>query len=157
MLKNIFLSVILSALFVQALAQNSLQEGAPLPPLNLKDQHDKALDFPSDIQRIIFASDNTAASLVTPFLDTKKANWLKDERTVYLADIHRMPSLVTRMFALPQLREKSYSIGLGREEKELAAWPKQKGCVSVIQVLSGKLHKFTYACDAAALDAAIKP
>jgi hypothetical protein len=149
------LSLLLATASLAALAQNPLQEGTPVPVLALKNQHDKPADIPTNTRRILFAADNAAAELMTALLDAKAGNWLQETRQVYLADIHKMPSLISRMFALPKLREKPYNIILGREESDLAAWPRQKACVTLIPVTAGKLGKADYACSAAALQNAV--
>jgi hypothetical protein len=50
------------------------------------------------------------------------------------------------MFALPSLREKKYSIALGREEADLAMFPRQKGCVTLLPVTEGKVGEIDFIC-----------
>lgn len=157
-MKTLFISILLSGLLVHnALAADTLKQGDTVPSLSLTDQHDKPSNINSQIKRIIFASDNTGASLITAFLDSKDANWLNQSNSVYLADIHKMPSLISRMFALPQLREKPYTIILGREEADLAMFTRQKGCIAVIDVNNLKLGESTFACTEDALKESLKP
>lgn len=156
MLIKLALSLVLATVSLAASAQTPLQEGAALPVLALKNQHEKPAGIPDNTQRILFAADNAAAELMTALLDAKAGNWLQETRQVYLADIHKMPSLISRMFALPKLREKPYNIVLGREESDLAAWPRQKACVTLIPVAAGKLGKPDYACSATALQNALE-
>lgn len=155
MLIKLALSLLLASHSLLTLAQMPLQEGSALPTLSLKDQHEKPAEIPSDTRQILFAADNAGAELVTTLLDAKPGNWLQESQRVYLADIHKMPGLISRMFALPKLREKPYKIVLGREESDLAAWPRQKGCVTLIPVTAGKLGKPDYACSATALQSAM--
>lgn len=132
-----------------------LKMGDAVPALALKDQHDRPAGIPADTRRIIFAADNDAASLVGDFLDAQPGSWLIDTRQVYLADIHKMPSLIARMIALPKLRSKPYRIVLGREAGDLAAWPRQRGCAMLIPVDGHALGAPVAACDAASLKAAL--
>jgi hypothetical protein len=143
------------ALAVHAQA-DTLRAGDPLPTLMLKDQHDKPAAVPADLRQIIFAADNGGAGLVTGWLDAQPKDWLQQSRRVYLADIHKMPGLITRMFALPKLREKPYQIVLGREQADLAAFPRKKDCVTLLPVSSGKLGEAVFACDAPSLQGALK-
>lgn len=140
---------------LSAQANTTLNSGDTLPTLSLTDQHDKPMTVPQPLQRIIFAADNTAASLVTAHLDSKPADWLNQTHSLYLADIHKMPSLITRMFALPQLREKPYTIILGREEADLAMFPRQKGCVTLLPVSDNRLGTARFACSEEELKAAL--
>ena len=130
-----------------AWAVDTLQLGDIMPNVTLQDQHEKPATIDAQTQRIIFAADNTGASMVTAFLDSQAPSWLKDTRTTYLADIHKMPGFVTRMFALPQLREKPYTIILGREEADLAMMPRQKGCITISQLKEQKITTLDFACN----------
>jgi hypothetical protein len=140
-----------------AIAQATpLQTGDALPALMLNDQHDKPYVLNADTRQILFAADNDGAELVMAELDRRGASWLKESKRAYLADIHKMPSLVTRLFAMPKLREKTYPIALGREAADLAMYPRKKGCVSLLPIKAGKLGEVIYACDATALKAALQ-
>ena len=144
-----------SALTVHAQA-NSLRAGDTLPTLALKDQHDKPAIVPADLRQVIFAADNGGAGLVTGWLDAQPKDWLQQTKRIYLADIHKMPGLITRMFALPKLREKPYQIVLGREEADLTMLPRKKDCVTLLPVNAGKIGEAAFVCDASALQAALK-
>jgi hypothetical protein len=56
-----------------------------------------------------------------------------------------MPALVTRMFALPALREMPFAVGLGREAGQLADLPRQKGAATVVRLVDGKVASIEYA------------
>ncbi len=145
----------MSALTAQAQTK-PLVAGDALPQLSLKDQHDKPASLPANLKQVIFAADNGGAGLVTGWLDAQPKDWLQQNQRVYLADIHKMPGLITRMFALPKLREKAYPIVLGREEADLAAFPRKKDCVTLLPVSEGKVGEAAYVCDAQALASSLK-
>ncbi len=151
------LSLAFLACALTAQAQTApLRTGDSLPALKLSDQHDKPAAIPADLRQLIFAADKEGSALVTDWLDKQPADWLVRTKRVYLADIHKMPGLVTRMFALPKLREKPYQIVLGREEADLAVFPRKKDCVTLLPLDAGKLGQASFACDANALQAALK-
>lgn len=146
------------AIFIigQASAVALVAEGDKLPYLVITDQHGKKVEVSDDTQRLLIAVDNEGSGLVSGFLETQASNWLSDQHTVYLADIHKMPGFVASMFALPKLREKPYSIGLGREEVDLAIFPRQKGCVTVISVSNTTLGAPEFVCGEAELSQRLK-
>lgn len=157
MINRLLASLALSLASFAAIAQGTpLQTGDALPALTLNDQHDKPYTLAADTQQILFAADNGGAELVMAELDRRGASWLKETKRAYLADIHKMPSLVTRLFAMPKLREKAYPIALGRDAADLAMYPRRKDCVSLLPIAAGKLGEVTYACDATALQAALQ-
>ncbi len=136
-------------------AAETLKAGDPLPTLALTDQHEKPAPISPDTRHLIFAAEKGASEMVTTLLDSKGAAWLKQTGGVYLADIHAMPGLVSRMFALPKLREKPYPIVLGRNEPDLAMIPHKKDCVTLIAVQDGKLGEVRYACTSDELKAGV--
>jgi hypothetical protein len=157
MINRLLAALTLSIATCAAIAQAPpLQTGSNLPSVMLNDQHDKPFKLAANTRQILFAADNGGAGLVMAELDRRGATWLADTKRAYLADIHKMPSLVTRLFAMPKLREKTYPIALGREAKDLAMFPRRKDCVSLLTIEAGKLGEISYACDAAALQAALK-
>lgn len=151
------LTILLAAISVQAAAQTVLKDGDQLPILALRDQHDKPAAVPPSTRQLLVAADNSGAGLVTDLLDSMGANWLEQTQRVYLADIHKMPALVSRFVALPRLRDKPYPIVLGREEGDLAMFPRKKDCVTVIPVIEGKLGVAGFACSAEELRSAVQP
>lgn len=155
MWKKRALAILLLGVAAQVAAQGGLAEGDALPSLALTDQHDKPAGIAADAHQLLFAADNGGAGLVTGLLDGKEADWLQQTRRVYLADIHKMPGLVARFVALPQLREKPYPIVLGRDAGDLAMFPRKKDCVTVIAVGEGRLQRVAYACSDAELHSAV--
>lgn len=145
-LKNLLGLVLALGLSTQVFAQELLKIGDALPTLNLKDQHDNPYDVPVDTQRILFAADNEGNMLATGLIESHEPDWLTLNKEVYLADIHKMPSLVARFIAIPKLRKKPYPILLGRDETDLQAFPRKKDCVTVLLAKSGKVSEVVFAC-----------
>lgn len=127
-------------------AVDLLKAGDALPVLSITDQQDQAVTIPADTQRVLLAIDNGGSGMLMNFLDAQDPSWLKTHHTVYAADIHKMPGFVAKMFALPSLREKKYSIALGREEADLAMFPRQKGCVTLLPVQAGTIGEIEFIC-----------
>lgn len=140
-----------------AQAAEALKAGDKLPNIALTTQHDKAFSFDNSVKRIIMSAEKQSAGMVTDLLDSKPASYLKDSQTVYLADMHRMPSLITKFVALPQLREKAYDIVLGREEADLAAFPREKGCLTLIALKEQRIESIKFLCTEDELKASMNP
>ena len=88
-------------------------------------------------------------------LAAQPAGVLDTLNAVYFADISGMPALVTRMFALPALREMPFAVGLGRDATQLADLPRQKGAATIVRVADGKVATIEYARNAGQLMQAI--
>ncbi len=138
-------------------AAEPLKAGDKLPNMALTTQHDKAFSFDNSVKRIIMSAEKQSAGMVTDLLDSKPASYLKDTQTVYLADMHRMPSLITKFVALPQLREKAYDIVLGREEADLAAFPREKGCLTLMSIKEQTIESLKFICNEDELKTTINP
>ncbi|PXX75091.1 hypothetical protein [Rivihabitans pingtungensis] len=130
--------------------------GDPLPKLRLTTQHEQAASPALNARQWLFAADNDAANLAGALLDGQAASWLADTQRVYLADIHKMPALIARMVALPRLRDKPYPILLGRDADTLAMLPRQRGCVSVLDIQQQKISAVHFACDQGGLAALVR-
>ncbi|MBK1615530.1 hypothetical protein CKO44_18880 [Rubrivivax gelatinosus] len=138
------------ALFVAAAVAAPVEPGAALPPLQLSDQNERPWRVEPGTRFLLFAADKAAGDLLQETLGADGAGWLAEHRALYLADLHKMPALVTRLFALPALRALPYAVGLVRDES-VAAWPQRKGQVTVIELADGAVVAVSYAADADAL------
>ncbi|MBD3766655.1 MAG: hypothetical protein IE928_01730 [Gammaproteobacteria bacterium] len=149
----------LITLFSTGLAQaaEALKVGDKLPNITLTTQHDKAFSFDNGVKRIIMSVEKQSADMLTNLLDSKPASYLKDTQTIYLADIHRMPSLITKFVALPQLREKTYDIVLGREEADLATFPREKGCLTLMSIKEQTIESLRFICNEDELKTTMNP
>lgn len=142
---------LLLATSTPALSQNLLQPNAPLPPLVLKDQHEKPGELPPNLRQLLFTADMSGTELVTKLIESRGADWLDRTGRLFLADIHKMPGFIASMVVIPQLREKPYRIFLGREEADFKTLPRQKNCVTVASVKDGKAADVQFACTEEAL------
>ena len=71
-----------------------------------------------------------------------------DVRAIHVADISAMPAMVTRMFALPKLRERAYPVGLARDAAAVGDLPRTPGAVAVIGLTGLRLDSLDWARDA---------
>ncbi len=129
--------------------------GQPLPTLALKDQHDKAWQVPADTRLVLFATGRKASNLAQAVLEKETPDFLPQRRAVYLADMSKMPSFATRMFALPSLREMPFTVGVSLSEATLAAWPRETEGVTLIELANGVVQRIGSAKTEAELKAAL--
>lgn len=132
-----------------------VETGGSLPTLVLNDQHDKPVAVTPATRQLVFAADKPASDLASSVLAAQAPGVLGRHGIVYVADISAMPALVTRMFALPRLRELPFAIGLAREAAALAHLPRQGGRVTVLDLHEGAVTQIRYAGDAQALQQAL--
>ena len=143
-----------------AFAQTQITAGTlalhqPIPTLHLKDQHDQPWTVPADTRLVLLATGRKASSLVQAVLEKEPKEFLAQRRTVYVADMSKMPSFATRMFALPSLREMPFRVGVSLEEPTLAAWPREADAVTLIELANGVVQRIASAKTEADLKAAL--
>lgn len=144
-----------SAATATTTAPTAVINGQPLPSLALKDQHDQAWSIPADTRLVLLANGRKASTLVQAALEKEAKDFLPQHHTVYVADMSKMPSFATRMFALPALREMPFRVGVSLDEATLAHWPRQADAVTLIELANGVVQRTGFAKTEAELRAAI--
>ncbi|MNE82635.1 hypothetical protein D3C80_1793730 [compost metagenome] len=96
------------------------------------------------------------AKLVKAALGEQPRGYLEARDAVFVADIQRMPALISKLFAIPAMRDYNYRVLLDREGRVASRYSGQDGQVQWLQLREGVLvgqHSFA---DAAALKAALE-
>ena len=131
----------------------ALAPGDTLRALTLEDQHGRAVTLPGTARWLLFASDKAAADLAQAWLTPQGSAVLERRQALYVADISAMPAVITRLVALPKLRELPYSIALVRDADLAADLPRRRGTLTVLRLDRGRVEAVHHAGDAAALQA----
>jgi len=126
-----------------------LGAGEPLPAMELPDQHGNAHAL-ADAAVIVFAPDKAASEIAHPVLEAR-TDQLQARGIVYVTDISAMPGFVTRMFALPKMRDYGYTVLLGREAGDTGVLPRQEGRVTVLRIAGQRVGAIRFAESAQAL------
>lgn len=119
-----------------------LVPGASTPSITVEDQHGKAVRVDASTRRVLFTAERAVNDMVSKLLSAQPVGVLDRQQAVYVADITAMPSLVTRLFALPKMRELPFSMGLVRDAAQVAQVadiPRQPGAATVLRFEEGKL------------------
>ncbi len=99
-------------------------------------QFGEAMVLNESVQWVIFAASKDASdwvedSFVALEITDKE---LGNKNMMFVADIHKMPALVTRLFALPQMKRYDFSMALDKEGVTKDVWPQKEDQVSVYQL-----------------------
>lgn len=130
----------------------------PLPSLvglALEDQHGERHTIPTDTRTVIFASDMDASKVVHALLEQRDPDWLPRHHAVFIADIHRMPGIITRLFALPKMRRHKYRMLLIRDETTGARFPRKPDELTVLTLDQLRPIAVTYLSSVEALERAV--
>ncbi|MBS1174105.1 MAG: hypothetical protein H6R05_236 [Burkholderiaceae bacterium] len=130
---------------------DNLNVGAQLPKFTLNDQFDRPVLIDTNIKWLVFSQDKPVNAFVSEYMNEQGAQQIRQRGIVYVADISGMPTLVTRMFALPKMRKLSFPIGLARDSKTLADIPRRAGAATVLRLRSGVVQNIIFANNPAQL------
>lgn len=133
MLRKILISCLLCFSVVADVSATPLQVGNSLSPIELKTQHDKVVKVRNDVKTLLFAVEKAPSDLVNKFLVKQDPNFLIASKAYFIADISGMPSMITKMFAIPKMKKLPYEILLVKSEKQLAFMPRKKNFVTVVK------------------------
>ena len=117
---------------------NSLTVGSNLPTLTVKDQFEKEFTIDAKIKTIIFSATKDESATIKDFLVTKDKNYLTTNNIAYDADITGMPSLISKFFALPKMKDYSFSILLIDEDNK-ALFPVEQDKITIITLDNSKI------------------
>jgi hypothetical protein len=85
-----------------------------------------------------------SGNLVKEALAQNGGAMLEAAHAVYVSDISRMPGVVTKLFALPAMRKRSYRILLDRDGKVTADIPNEEGKITVLELADGTIARIHY-------------
>ena len=121
---------------------SAIEIGKELAPYTLKDQFDKEHTLTNDVKKIVFAFSKPTGHLMKVYLGVRDPDYLSKRNITFIADISGMPSLIAKMFAIPDLKESKYSVLLIREKEKAKRFRNedQKNAVMII-TLDNKIVK----------------
>lgn len=153
------------ALALSASLVASAQDAAPMyaaggriVPFTLSDQHGEPGSVDDQTRILLFAADMDGGDLVAEALGGDAS--LQDLAAfgaVFVSDIHRMPTLIVRLFALPSMRKRPYRMLLDREPGPTARLPRKEGSVTILRLDALAVESVTFAADAPSVVAALRP
>lgn len=145
------------ALTAAVAAADSLAVGGELALGGLLDQHDRPAAIDESTRLVLFTRDMGASDAVAEALGDAGAARLAAAGAVWVADISRMPRVITRFFALPAMRKRPYVMVLDRDGKATAALPQTKGRVTLLRLDRLRVTEIAFADDAGQVLRALEP
>lgn len=126
-------------------AQAQTAEKQTLQNYTFEDQFAQPVILSVSTQWLVFSHDKSGGDWVKQALNEMEFTDLEARGGIYVADISAMPSLITRMFALPKMREYSFRMALDREGKPTADWPRIDGTVTLMRLNNLEVVQLTQA------------
>ncbi|WP_024851196.1 hypothetical protein [Hydrogenovibrio kuenenii] len=133
-----FLFLVLSVGFLN-LAHAGQSDKMQLTPYAFKDQWGKPNPLDASVKWLIFSHHKAGNEWVRDALNELGVKNLEERHWLYVADISGMPSLITKIFALPKMRKYDFPIALSDDEVNTQNWPEKEDTVSVYKLENLKI------------------
>ncbi len=110
--------------------------GKELASFSFKDQFDKEHSLTKEIKKVIFAFSKPTGHIMKIYMGVREVNYLTSRDILFIADISGMPSVISKMFAIPDMKESKYPILLIKEKENAIRFrnEEQKNAVMIISL-----------------------
>lgn len=119
-----------------------LNVGQNFPIFTLNDQFDKEVALTSNTSWVLFSKEKDVNAMVHGVLQSHKD--FVSQGGLYVVNISAMPSLVTKLFAMPKMRKYPYSMALDTEGTTTNTWPVQTGAATLFKLKGGRIEEIVY-------------
>ncbi len=126
-----------------------------IQPFSLDDQHGHSARVDERVRLLVVSRDMQGGNVVKAALSDADQAFLEARDAVYVADVSRMPAMITRLFALPRMRQRPYRILLDRDGSVTHDVPCDAGEATVIRLDRLRVTEIVPARSAEALRQAI--
>lgn len=136
---------LLGGWLLMVLASAAVAQESPAIGWTLLDQFDKPYTAGADLNVLLVAHDMAGSKLVKAALTDHPQGYLEARHAAFVADISRMPAAISKLFAIPAMRDYPYRVLLDREPRVASRFPGQADAVTWLQLDQGKVvstHQF---------------
>ena len=144
---------------ISLLGANMITVPSPLNQLNsfkYETPQGRQMKVPKSTELVVIAFEKDTGALVNEFLATKDPFYMPKCRAVFIADINKMPTIITNMFALPKLKKYKHLIYLHYEDQFQNSLPHKEEQITLLHVKDATIQSISYVSTQAELKAAIE-
>jgi hypothetical protein len=69
---------------------------------------------------------------------------MKEQNILYVADIHEMPGVISKLVAIPKMKKYEYPVGLDTEGKVTSAWQQKENSLTVYKLKNLSVEEVTF-------------
>ena len=150
---------LLFVLFISLMRADYLDVGSSVEKLNkfeYENPNGVRLKIPKETKLFIVSFEKDTGVFVNDYQKIKNPDYLDKNSAVFIADINKMPSIITKMFALPKLRKYKHPIYINYDENFEKVVPSKEDMTTLIFVKESKIQKISYISEQKELKAAIE-
>jgi hypothetical protein len=112
----------------------SVGHAQTLPAQSFENQHGETLALDNSVTWMIFAHHNKGAKMTKGAIDQAGIKDFSASKGLYVADISKMPALISKMFAMPAMRKYEFALALDKDGNLTQDWPKQEETVTLMKL-----------------------
>jgi hypothetical protein len=101
-----------------SLFANEFKIGDSIGSFSMLNQHDEKITVDNKITKILVSFEKDTGAEINEYLSNKYPLFLKNKNAIFIANISEMPSIITKMFALPKMRKYKHDILLIYDEED---------------------------------------
>lgn len=94
----------------------------------------RPMKIPQEVELVLIAFEKATGNTVNNLLNTKNKYYLQKNKAIFIADVHRMPSVITSMFTLPKMKKYKHLIYLHYGDKFENAILHKDNMITVLHV-----------------------
>ena len=123
----------------------------------LEDQFGNSFRFEKNMELLIFTDDMQASRDVRDTMGKVAPGCYEQGKLVFMADISGMPRLITRLIALPKMRDYGFPVWLDYEGDATGALPVKDEFISMISINNGAITDIDFVIGGDAVLSVIGP
>ncbi|MFA7092532.1 MAG: hypothetical protein WC149_11855 [Arcobacteraceae bacterium] len=140
MFKTLFLSLLLGG---SLWAGSSFNIGDKIGNFSLLNQFDEKQTVDTSVQTIMVSFEKDTGADINEFLSHQKSDFLQKREAVFIANISGMPMVITKMFALPKMRNYKHPILLIYDEND-TRFKAQEGKSTLYTLKNGAIQSIEF-------------
>jgi hypothetical protein len=126
----------------KGIISNGVIIGQKLKDYSFSDQFDKLHKLTNKVKKVIFVFTKPTGHLMRVYLSDKEEHYLSTRNIDFIADVSKMPSIIFKMFALPDLKDSKYPIMIIKDATKSKRFRNEKNKNSIMMIsLDNKIVK----------------
>jgi hypothetical protein len=136
------------------LTANDFSVGKEITPFSLPDQFEKTHTIDKTTRTIIVSFEKDTGADMNAFLATKSPDYLEKRNAVFIANISEMPSIITKLFAMPKMKKYKHDVLLINDEEDKRFEAKEEK-ITIYKLVDGVVSKIDFVSTSKEVDEAL--
>ena len=105
-----------------------------LTAVTLPDQFETVTPINEETEWIVFSMNHEVSDVINKAIEDLKITDIQSLKGAYVSDISKMPSMISKMIALPKMRKYTFKVLLDKEGDITKTWPRKDLKATIINL-----------------------